>query len=86
MNITEQELFTKQDYTETSLPKGEYDNCNFRDCNFAGSDLSEIRFTDCNFAGCDLSNAKVTKSSIRETSFKDCKMLGFRFDTCDQLG
>ena len=34
----EQQLFTKQDYTETSLTKGEYDNCNFRDCNFSGSD------------------------------------------------
>ena len=86
MNYTEQELFTKQDYTESPLPKGEYDNCNFRNCNFAGSDLSEVRFTDCTFASCDLSNVKVTKASLQETVFKDCKMLGFRFDSCDQLG
>jgi len=86
MNYTEQELFTKQDYTESPLPKGEYDNCNFRNCNFAGSDLSEVRFTDCTFASCDLSNVNVTKASLQETVFKDCKMLGFRFDSCDQLG
>jgi len=86
MNYTEQELFTKQDYTESPLPKGEYDNCNFRNCNFAGSDLSEVRFTDCSFAGCDLSNVNVIKASLQETVFKDCKMLGFRFDSCDQLG
>jgi uncharacterized protein YjbI with pentapeptide repeats len=86
MNYTKQELFTKQDFTETPLPKGEYDNCNFRNCNFAGSDLSEIRFSDCTFAGCDLSNANVSKCAFRETAFKDCKMLGFRFDICDQMG
>ena len=82
----EQQLFTKQDYTETPLPKGEYDNCNFRDCNFSGSDLSGIRFMDCTYTGCDLSNVKVLKSSFHESIFKECKMLGFHFDNCDQLG
>jgi fluoroquinolone resistance protein len=82
----EQQLFTKQDYSEFPLPKGEYDTCNFRDCNFSGSDLTGIRFVDCTFHGCDLSNLKVSGSSIHETVFKDCKMLGFRFDECDQLG
>jgi len=41
---------------------------------------------DCTFKGCDLSNAKVIKSSFQETVFKDCKVLGFHFDLCDQLG
>lgn len=84
--LIEQQLFTKEDYTETPLPKGEYDTCNFRNCNFAGTDLSGIRFMDCTFNGCDLSNVKVNKSSFQETIFKECKMLGFHFDTCDQLG
>jgi uncharacterized protein YjbI with pentapeptide repeats len=82
----EQELFTKQDYTETPLNKGVYENCNFRNCIFTGTDLSGIRFVDCTFAGCDLSNAKLTKTSLQETRFKDCKMLGFHFNSCDQLG
>ena len=82
----EQQLFTREDYTETPLNRGVYDNCNFRDCNFAGADLSGIRFMDCTFAACDLSNAKVAKSSFQETKFKDCKMLGFHFNSCDQLG
>jgi len=86
IDYIEQQLFSKEDYSETPLPKGEYDNCNFRNCNFAESDLSEIRFSNCTFAGCDLSNVKVTKSSFQESSFKECKMLGFLFDTCDQLG
>ncbi len=82
----EQQLFNKQDYTETLLSKGEYDTCNFRDCNFAGSDLSGIRFMDCTFIGCDLSNVKVLNSSFHETAFKECKMLGLHFENCDQLG
>lgn len=85
-NYFEQELFSKQNYSETPLAKGEYDNCNFRDCNFAKSDLSGIRFSDCTFAGCDLSNVKVSKASFQETAFKECKMLGFAFDSCDQIG
>ena len=86
MELIEQQLFTKEDYSETPLAKGAYDNCNFRNCNFADTDLSGIRFMDCTFAGCDLSNVKVLKSSFQETAFKECKMLGFRFDTCDQVG
>jgi len=85
-DLIEQQLFARQDYTESPLPPGEYDTCNFRDCNFSGSDLSGIRFLDCTFAGCDLSNAKLNKSSFRETIFKECKMLGLHFDDCDQLG
>ena len=81
-----QQLFTKQDFTENPLPVGEYDNCNFRSCIFTATDLSGIRFIDCTFKGCDLSNVKVNKSSFHETKFKECKMLGFRFDLCDQLG
>lgn len=82
----EQQLFSKQDYTESPLAKGAYENCSFRDCNFAGSDLSGIRFIECTFSGCDLSNVKVTHTAIQETAFKDCKMLGLRFDNCDQIG
>ena len=84
--LIEQQLFARQDYTESPLPKGEYDTCNFRDCNFAGSDLSGIRFLDCTFAGCDLSNAKLMKSSFQETIFKECKLLGLHYNDCDQLG
>ena len=82
----EQQLYAKEDYTETPLPKGEYENCSFRNCTFTSSDISGIRFTDCTFSGCDLSNVKVDKCSFHETVFKECKMLGFRFDSCDQIG
>ena len=82
----EQQLFARQDYSTVPLAMGEYDTCNFRDCNFSGSDLSGISFLDCTFAGCDLSNVKLKNSAFRETIFKECKMLGLRFDHCNQVG
>ena len=82
----EQELYTKEDYAEKPLRVGEYDHCTFRDCNFAGSDISGCLFIDCSFRGCNLSNLKVTNASFQETRFQECKMLGFRFDECEQLG
>lgn len=83
---TEQQLFSRQDYSETPLAKGEYENCLFRECNFSGSDLTDIRFTDCTFVGCDLSNVKVLKTAFNETVFKDSKLLGFHFRNCNQIG
>ena len=82
----EQELFTNQDYTESSLGKGAYENCSFRDCNFTGYELSGVILMECTFTGCDLSNVKVKQTAIQETIFKDCKMLGFHFDSCAQIG
>ena len=83
---TEQHIFSRQDYSETPLEKGEYENCLFRDCNFSGSDISEIRFMDCSFAGCDLSNVNVLKTAFNETVFKDSKLLGFHFRNCNKIG
>ncbi|MFZ4569372.1 MAG: pentapeptide repeat-containing protein, partial [Bacteroidota bacterium] len=69
-----------------TLTKGEYENCIFRSCNFADSDLSEFNFTDCIFNSCNLSLAKLNKTVFRDVKFKDCKMLGLRFDTCNEFG
>ena len=79
-------LFDKIDYTQNPLAKGEYENCTFSDCNFSGSDLSDIKFSECEFLGCNLSLAKLTGTAFRDVTFKDCKMLGLRFENCNQFG
>ena len=79
---THDKTFDRNDYTHTSLTKGEYENCTFKSCNFADNDLSLFKFTDCEFIGCNLSLAKLNKTALQEIKFKDCKMLGLRFDTC----
>ncbi len=69
-----------------TLPKGEYENCTFLSCNFANNDFSEYKFIGCVFQACNLSLTKLHKTAFQEVKFKDCKMLGLRFDTCHEFG
>lgn len=69
-----------------SLAKGEYENCIFNSCNFADADLSGFKFIDCIFDSSNLSLAKLSKTAFRDVKFKGCKMLGLRFDSCDEFG
>lgn len=71
---------------ENFLTKGEYENCSFNNCNLYDNDLSGFSFTNCTFIRCNLSLIKVNKAAFRDVKFKDCKMLGLRFDTCNQFG
>jgi len=86
MTYTEDKTFDKVDFTEKPLAKGEYESCTFLHCNFSNSDLSGIRFLDCAFTGCNCSLAKLVKTVFGDIKFRDCKMLGLRFDTCDKFG
>lgn len=74
-------------FEKNDLPaRGEYENCTFYNCDFSGSDLSGYKFIDCSFRACNLSLAKINKTIFRDADFKDCKMLGLRFDTCSGFG
>lgn len=85
MSYYENEPFKDKDFTETPLNKGEYEACNFSNCNMAGQDLSELKFIDCTFSECDLSNANLHNASFNDVSFKQCKMLGLAFDICNSF-
>lgn len=77
------EEFLGMDYTENPLAKGDYEDCTFASCTFTNSDLSTINFAECEFINCDLSMAKVDNTAFKTARFKECKMLGVRFDTCN---
>ena len=68
-----------------TLDAGEYEACTFTNCTFADLDLSKIIFTDCTFDNCDLSMSKINNTAFREVHFKNCKLLGLRFDECNQF-
>src|SRR4051812_1582868 len=76
----------KVDYTISRLVKGEYEACTFIGCSFSGADLTGVKFFDCTFLGCNLSMAKLIKSTLSNVAFKECKMLGIRFEDCNQFG
>jgi fluoroquinolone resistance protein len=88
MNETyiQDKTFEATDFTKQPLAQGDYDGCIFNNCNFYETDLSGCMFIDCRFNGCNLSLAKLEKTGLRDVAFKDCKMLGLRFDTCLEFG
>jgi uncharacterized protein YjbI with pentapeptide repeats len=83
--FTEDETFKGIDYTETSLIKGDYENCVFERCNFSKSDLSAVNFTDCEFEDCDISMANISNTAFRNVNFNKCKLLGLRFEACNEF-
>jgi len=85
MSYTTDHTFAQTDFTTTALPKGEYENCIFKECNLAETDLSDMKFVDCEFYNCNLSGAKLTRSVIRDVVFKDCKLLGLHFNNCNEF-
>jgi uncharacterized protein YjbI with pentapeptide repeats len=83
---TQDKTFERNDFAQNPLTKGEYENCVFNACNFSDNDLSEFKFIEFTFNSCNLSLAKLNKTALRDVKFKDCKMLGLRFDTCNDFG
>lgn len=82
-----QQYFQDQTFNgNDALPKGEYENCQFHNCNFSNANLSEIKFVNCEFKGSNLSMANIAGAGFIDVIFKDCKMLGLRFDTCNSFG
>lgn len=80
-------FFLDQKFDKDFVPlKGEYEHCTFVGCNLAEVDLSGYKFNECSFVEVNLSLAKLQRTALRAVRFKDCKMLGLRFDTCHTLG
>jgi len=83
--LTENILFERGDYTVENLPRGEYENCRFVNCNFYGGDLSHITFRECTFDSCDFSLAKMKNTALNDIHFVGCKLVGVQFDECNQF-
>lgn len=81
----EGETFEKNNYTVNHLPKGDYENCIFIQCDFSGSNLSGVNFIACTFTDCNLSLSKINQTSFREVTFKQSKLLGLHFNHCNDF-
>ncbi|MEL6721093.1 MAG: pentapeptide repeat-containing protein [Bacteroidota bacterium] len=86
MNYFEEEIYDGQDFTVSPLGIGEYECCEFKNCRFVEVNLSKIRFIDTTFIDCDWSNTKIHQTSLQDVKFKDCKLLGIHFDSCNDFG
>ncbi|RZJ28979.1 MAG: pentapeptide repeat-containing protein [Flavobacterium sp.] len=63
----------------------EFDGCIFKNCDFSNSVFSECVFIDCEFSDCNLSNVKLPATGLKTVSFKNSKLLGIRFDECEDF-
>ena len=69
-----------------SIEKGEYENCTLVGCDFSEGNLSGFKFIDCTFIECNLSLVNLTNTVFREVQFLECKLLGLRFEDCNDFG
>lgn len=83
VSYIENQEFRAIDFRIEKLHEGEYEQCNFIDCIFSDTDLTGAGFAECKFQNCDLSNAYGKSIIMRDIKFKNCKMLGYRFDQCN---
>ncbi len=74
-----------EDYSQNPLPKADYENCVFTNCNFAGGFLDNQNFMECEFVDCDLTNTNIKHTIFKETLFHDSKLVGLRFEDCNDL-
>ncbi|SEM75716.1 Pentapeptide repeat-containing protein [bacterium A37T11] len=85
MEYFEDRIFRPSDLSNTGLPRGEYDHCQFLGIGSGLEQLSGLRFAGCTFTDCNLTAANVVKTAFQDVSFEGCKMLGIRFDQCDAM-
>ena len=72
-------------FRENRLDGREFDGCVFNQCDFSGTTFSGCTFIDCEFIGCNLSMAQLPNTGLKTAAFVDCKLLGIRFDACDDF-
>jgi uncharacterized protein YjbI with pentapeptide repeats len=82
-NYFDSETYSKIDFTQKGIKKGEYDNCTFENCNFENVHASNIQFVECEFINCNFSNAIVKNSAFKDVQFANCKLIGVKFNECD---
>jgi len=77
--------FEKVVYIDKKINNREFDGCIFKNCDFSNSDFSYNTFMDCEFIDCNLSMMLVTGTSLKTVTFKNCKLLGIQFQSCDDF-
>ncbi|MDH7445744.1 pentapeptide repeat-containing protein [Aquimarina sp. 2201CG14-23] len=80
------QTFTNQDFSNQKLAGKEYDNCTFANCSFIQADIAVVVFLECTFMDCDFTKVMMKQTAFRDAcSFKDCKLLGANFSSCDNF-
>lgn len=77
--------FEKVVFIDQKIGNREFDGCVFKNCDFSNATFMECTFIDCKFADCNLSMLKLPGTSLKTVAFIESKLLGIRFDECDNF-
>jgi fluoroquinolone resistance protein len=80
--------FYDQNFQSSSLEGAigiEFEQCQFKDCDFTKAILKETKFIECEFVNCNFSNVDVLKTSFQDCHFIGCKMIGIGFHECNSF-
>lgn len=80
-----QKTFEKVVYIDKKINNREFEDCIFKNCDFSNSDFSNNTFMDCEFIDCNLSMMQLAGTSLKTVDFKNCKLLGIQFHTCNDF-
>ena len=85
-NYTASQQFENIDFTASTLPFGDFEQCQFIQCNLNEVDLNDFTFINCEFIECNLSLAKINGTSFQDVNFSNCKMIGFNLESANKFG
>lgn len=72
--------FLNEDFSKIRLVRGDYEECVFKKCQFQNGFLDNQHFSECEFISCDLSNTNIKHTVLNDVVFKECKLIGLRFE------
>lgn len=81
MEISDQ-IIENKDFTVSPVEEA-YVNCKFKQCRFAGLTQRDTTWENCTFDTCDFSLSKLKHTAFYDVFFKDCKLMGTDFSSCN---
>lgn len=80
MDSYEDQVYQGLNVEDAPFHKGKYRYCEFYNCVFTEADIRDSEFIECIFDNCNLSNAKLGNTALKSVEFRECKLVGLRFD------
>lgn len=85
MKIIEEETIVGKDLESYLKRSMQFEYCTFKNCDFTQRNLSGFTFLECEFIDSDLSGIELVETGFKEVKFKNCKLLGLKFDQCSKF-
>ena len=66
-------------------PEDSFEDCEYKDIDFALYELKSVTFYRCKFINCNLANQSLVNASFKEPIFDSCKLLGVNWSELKRL-